>query len=197
MRFRRCYPGARVTHAYASTEAGVVFEISDGRAGFPAGLLERRERDVELRIVDGSLRVESGGAARRYLGAGSASLVDDDGFVDTGDFIQQRDDRCFFAGRRGGILNVGGAKVHPEEVEAVINQHASVQACLVKARRNPITGSLIVADVVLKEGVAETAKLKDEIISACARELAPYKVPALVSFVRALAVTQAGKLARS
>jgi acyl-coenzyme A synthetase/AMP-(fatty) acid ligase len=193
----KLYPRARVAHAFASTEAGVGFEVNDGKAGFPASYLGKRENGAFFKIIDGSLAIRSGRTALRYLGDNAPALRDADGFVDTGDMIELRDDRCYFVGRRGGIINVGGAKVNPEEVEAVINRHASVHASLVKARRNPITGALVAADVVLNEGVVEAPGLKDEIIAACARQLAPYKVPALVRFVPALAVNASGKLARN
>jgi len=75
-----------------------------------------------MKIEDGSLHIRSGRTANRYL-AGTLSLRDDDGFVDTGDMVERRGDRFYFIGRRGGIINVGGLKVHPEEVEAVINRH--------------------------------------------------------------------------
>jgi acyl-coenzyme A synthetase/AMP-(fatty) acid ligase len=191
------YPRARVAHAFASTEAGVGFEVGDGQAGFPAAYLGERDNGAFLKIIDGALAIRSGRTASRYLGADAPVLCDPDGFVDTGDLIELRGDRCHFVGRRGGIINVGGAKVNPEEVEAVINMHSGVHASLVKARRNPITGALVAADVVLNEGVLEAPGLKDEIIAACARQLAPYKVPALVRFVPALAVTPSGKLARN
>src|SRR5271168_4630274 len=191
------YPRARVAHAYASTEAGVLFEIEDGQAGFPRTLLEKRVRDIALKVVDSTLHARSSGSALRYLGATPPRLFDQAGFIDTGDFVHRQGDRYFFSGRRGGIINVGGAKVNPEEVEAIINQHASVHASLVKARRNPIAGSVVVADVVLKEGVVETAELNEEIRSECATRLAPYKVPALVRFVPNLDVTDAGKLRRN
>jgi acyl-CoA synthetase (AMP-forming)/AMP-acid ligase II len=42
-------------------------------------------------------------------------LTDADGFVDAGDIVELRGDRYYFVGRRGGILNIGGLKVHPEE----------------------------------------------------------------------------------
>jgi len=190
------YPRARVAHAFASTEAGVGFEVNDGQAGFPASYLRRQENGIVLKVADGSLAIRSSRTALRYLGQGAPDLQDAEGFVDTGDMIEQRGDRCHFVGRRGGIINVGGAKVNPEEVEAVINAHLGVHASLVKARKNPITGALVAADVVLNEGVVEAPGLKDEIIAACARQLAPYKVPALVRFVPSLAVTAGGKLAR-
>ncbi|WP_158815605.1 AMP-binding protein [Methylocapsa sp. S129] len=191
------YPRARVAHAFASTEAGVGFEVEDGQAGFPAAYLGERDNGAALKVVDGSLAIRSGRTALRYLGQSAPILRDAESFVDTGDMIELRGDRGYFVGRRGGIINVGGAKVNPEEVEAVINMHAGVHASLVKARRNPITGALVAADVVLNEGVIEAPGLKDEIIAACARQLAPYKVPALVRFVPTLAVTPSGKLARN
>jgi acyl-coenzyme A synthetase/AMP-(fatty) acid ligase len=191
------YPRARVAHAYASTEAGVGFEVGDGQPGFPVSYLGEERNGVALRIVDDALTIRSDGAALRYLTDNPVDLHDPAGFVDTGDMIDMRGERCHFVGRRGGIINVGGAKVNPEEVEAVINLHANVHSSLVKARRNPITGALVTADVVLNEGVIEDFTLKDEIIAACARELAPHKVPALIRFVPSLAVTAGGKLSRN
>ena len=202
----RIYPGAAVGHAYASTEAGVGFEVDDGREGFPARFLGP-DRAVAMKIEDGSLRIRSSRTASRYLGSAAAALIDAEGFVDTDDLVEQRGDRIHFVGRRSGIINVGGLKVHPEEVEAVINRHAGVRMSLVKGRSNPITGSIVVADVVLNEvdadGVPSTddmarqAALKREILQLCREALPEHKVPVLLRFASALAVTPAGKLARS
>jgi acyl-coenzyme A synthetase/AMP-(fatty) acid ligase len=191
----RLYPRARIAHAYASTEAGVGFEVDDHRAGFPAVFLGE-DRETAMRLINGSLAMRSERTALRYLGRAAPPLRDREGFVDTGDLIEVRGDRCFFLGRRGGIINVGGSKVNPEEVEAVICRHASVHDCLVKARTNPITGALVQADVVLKPGVLQTATIRDEILAECAAQLAYYKVPALLRFVPSLTVSAGGKLAR-
>ena len=147
---RALYPRATIEHAYASTEAGVVFVVDDGRPGFPAGWIDR-DGAVQMKIVDDALHIRSGRCAHRFLGKNAPALTDKDGFVDTGDIIERRGDRCYFVGRRGGIINVGGVKVHPEEVEAALNSHAIVRASRVFARKNPITGALVCADVVLQE----------------------------------------------
>ena len=107
-----------------------------------------------MRVVDGALQLRSTRAASRYLNADAPILADADGFVDSGDMVERRGDRFHFVGRRGGIINVGGLKVHPEEVEAVINRHPAVRMSLVKGRRNPITGAIVVAEVVLNEQAA-------------------------------------------
>jgi acyl-coenzyme A synthetase/AMP-(fatty) acid ligase len=186
------YRDASVAHAFASTEAGVGFTVDDGMAGFPAGLIGEGP-EVEMKITDGSLRIRSPRTATRYLGD-VGSLRDDDGFVDNGDMIEARDGRYYFVGRRGGIINVGGMKVHPEEVEAVINRHPAVRMSLVKARKNPFTGAVVVAEVVARDEPSEA--LQGDILAACRARLAPHKVPAAIRFVPALDVGGSGKIAR-
>ena len=83
---------------------------------------------VQMKIVDGALHVRSGRSAAGFLGEGAPALTDNEGFVETGDMVQMRGSRYCFVGRRGGIINVGGAKVHPEEVETALNGHAIVRA---------------------------------------------------------------------
>ena len=162
--------------------------------------MEHDRDGVEMKLVDGSLRIRSPRTAHRYLGAQHARLRDQDGFVDTGDMVERRGDRYFFVGRRGGIINVGGLKVHPEEVEAVINRHPQVRMSLVRPKQSPITGAIVIADVVLKADCARArrraAAIKNEILQLCREALPRHKVPAAISIVPALDVGATGKLAR-
>jgi acyl-coenzyme A synthetase/AMP-(fatty) acid ligase len=196
------YPLAGLGHAYASTEAGVGFEVDDGREGFPAHFVDDGNRDVDIKVVAASLRLRSARTASRYVGADVPALMDSEGFVDTGDIVERRGQRYYFVGRKDGIINVGGLKVHPEEVEAAINRHAGVWGSLVKSRKSPITGAIVVADVVLRaspdgaDAGPRLVALEREIIDACRRDLAPYKVPAAVRFVSALPMSATGKLVR-
>lgn len=192
---RQAYPQADVAHAFASTEAGVAFDVGDGFCGFPASFLGRRG-DVEMRVVDDSLRIKSPRNSLGYLGDKVEQPFDEDGFVDTGDIVERRDDRYYFIGRRGGVINIGGQKVHPEEIEAVINRHPGVQMSVVRARKNPITGAIVVADVVATAEVGATDALRGEILDACRGALARYKVPASIRFVPAIDVAASGKMVR-
>ncbi len=143
------YPQARISHAFASTEAGVAFEVKDGEMGFPAELLERSP-DVDMKVENHTLRVRSPRTAFRYLNEDCELLKDAEGFVDTGDVLELRAGRYYFVGRRDGTVNVGGMKVHPEEVEAVLNQHPAVNVSLVKTKKSPHhRRASVVADVVL------------------------------------------------
>jgi acyl-coenzyme A synthetase/AMP-(fatty) acid ligase len=198
-RLRAFYPSAALGHAFASTEAGVAFEVRDGLAGFPASLIGDEGGAVEMRIVDGSLRIRSRRTGLRYLG-GPNPLADENGFVDTGDMVERRIDRYHFIGRKGGIVNIGGLKVHPEEIEAIINSHPNVQMSRVTGRKSPIMGALVTADVLPRSqpnGPDACELLKSEIIAICRHGLAAYKVPVAIRLVSQLDVAASGKLVRS
>ena len=195
---RSFYPHASVVHAFASTEAGVGFEVDDGLEGFPASLVGA-PGEVDITVVDGSLRIRSARNAARCIGEDNSTLADEEGFVDTGDMVERRGDRYYFLGRRSGVVNVGGLKVYPEEVEAAINRHPAVRMSMVRPKRSPITGSLVAADVVLKNDPGANGRravYKREIIQICHDRLAPHKIPATIRFVPALELAAAGKLAR-
>ncbi len=101
------------------------------------------------------------------------------------------------------IINVGGLKVYPEEVEAVINRHPNVHMSRVRSQKNPITGAIVVADVVLTGALPDEAKLprkseiEAEILRLCHERLASHKIPVFVFFVPNLPVAQTGKLQRA
>jgi acyl-coenzyme A synthetase/AMP-(fatty) acid ligase len=199
---RATYPNAVVAHAFASTEAGVAFEVRDGLAGFPAELIGTQTSGVQLQLAGGTLHIRSGGNAHRYLGDGAEALKGTDGSVDTGDLVELDAGRYHFVGRRGGVINVGGLKVYPEEVEAVINTHPWVRMSLVKARRSPITGSVVAADIVLADGAhAPGARpaaeaVTREVAARCRERLAAHKVPTVIRIVPALEMSASGKLVR-
>jgi acyl-coenzyme A synthetase/AMP-(fatty) acid ligase len=136
-----------------------------------------------------------------YLGPESHPLRDPEGFVDTGDRVELRGQRYHFAGRSGGIINVGGLKVHPEEIEAVLNAHPWVHMSRAQGRRNPITGAVVIAEVVLTDEAPMKAQSEVELIAQmlqhCRGLLAPHKVPAKLRIVASLPVSPAGKLVRT
>jgi acyl-CoA synthetase (AMP-forming)/AMP-acid ligase II len=205
---RATYPEARIAHAFASTEAGVAFDVEDGLAGFPAEFVAGARNGIEMKVEDGTLRIRSQRTAQQYLGPGAQALNDSQGYVDTGDLVELSQGRYYFRGRKGGVINVGGLKVYAEEVEGVLNTHPRVRMSRVHAKRNPIMGALVVAEVVLEDAAgaeraaadegtaADEESLKNEILEACRHALPAHKVPARLTFVPALELTAAGKLVR-
>ena len=197
---KAAFPKARLAQAYASTEGGVGFTVEDGREGFPATFLGARA-GIEIELRDDTLHVRSRRTGRLYLGPDAEELIAPDGFVDTGDRVELRGERYHFLGRRSGVINVGGAKVQPEEVESVINAHPRVSMSRVRARPNPLLGAVVEAEIVLREEKAEPPEdpvlLKGAILAHCRPRLARHKVPASVKFVPGLPLTAGGKLRRA
>jgi acyl-coenzyme A synthetase/AMP-(fatty) acid ligase len=193
----RFFPGAAVAHAFASTEAGVAFDVRDGLAGFPSPLISHASGKVEMRVQDGSLRIRSACIASRYLGDGDL-MVDADGFIDTGDLVELRGDRYYFIGRRDSGFKVGGEKVHPEEVEEVINRHPDVLMSRVRGRRSPITGTVVVADIVVQPFAEHRPfqAINDEVARICQHALSLHKIPATLQQVPTLDIAESGKLVR-
>ena len=176
----------------------MAFEVNDGVAGFPFGVM-RHTPNVEMKVENGTLRIRSTRTAICYRGEHAPFLKGADGFVDTGDIIELRDDRYYFVGRRDGVINVGGLKVHPEEMEAVINRHPEVHMSLVRAKKNPMIGSLVVADVCSdsvsdrRRRCAGPAKRHPDVLP---RNIVFHKVPQLDKFRSRPGGRESGKMMR-
>jgi acyl-coenzyme A synthetase/AMP-(fatty) acid ligase len=190
----RAYPGARISHIFASTEAGVGFSVTDRRMGFPVSYLTDPPLGIALRVVDGHLHVRNDAVGADYIGGQGA--VAQDGWVNTGDVVEVTGDRVLFRGRSSGVINVGGDKVHPEEVERAVLSHPSVRLARIYAKANPIVGALVAADIVCEAGV-EPAALREELKTYLAARLARHMVPAFIRFVPDFETNAAGKLKRT
>jgi len=191
-RLRATFPNARITHIYASTEMGVCFSVPDGRAGFPAALLDEPPATCELKIgEDGELLIRSSRAMQGYLEGANQPPA----WFPTGDRVERRGDRVYFAGRGSGAINVGGRKVYPEHVEAVIRAVPGILQTRVTCRPSSIVGQLAQAEVVAAAN-EDQDELRMRILRACRAQLAEHQIPAEVRFCKSLALTQTGKLAR-
>ncbi len=118
-----------------------------------------------------------------------------DGWFPTGDLAEiDETGSIFLKGRVRSVINVGGMKCFPEEVEAVLSSHPDVQVARVLARPHAALGFVPVAEVIPR-GTAE-ATLAAELKKLCQVRLSAYKVPLLITFVTELPLTASGKLRR-
>jgi len=193
---KNLYPNARITHIFASTEAGVGFSVSDGRAGFPEEFLVTPPNGVDIRVVDGRLFVRNSSVNPAYLGD-EKTFVAMDGFVDTGDSVEIKNGRVLFLGRASGVINIGGDKVHPEEIEHVLLEHPFISAARVYGKSNPFTGSVVVADIGLADPDIDPAEARESILTYASARLDRHKVPALLKIISEFEINAAGKLTRA
>jgi acyl-CoA synthetase (AMP-forming)/AMP-acid ligase II len=190
------FPSAAIAHIFASTEAGVGFSVKDKKAGFPVSWLDSGARDVEMRVSDqGTLCLKNTHVNQNYLGGGG-SIVDADGWIDTGDLVEVEGDRVLFKGRLNGAINIGGNKVIPEDVEARILEVPGVFQVAVRAKSSSIAGALVEALVVPDPELDNPSGLVKSVKQHCKQVLPSFKVPAFVRLVDELPVGAAGKIKR-
>jgi acyl-CoA synthetase (AMP-forming)/AMP-acid ligase II len=162
-RLRELFPDARISHVYAGTEFGSAVSIRDGLPGMPLSVLERSEdAPAQLKIVDGELHMRSRVGMLGYHADGDSA----DEWRATGDLVEVRDGRIHFVGRTSEIINVGGAKIHPLPIEEIACAVPGVENAAAYGKANPITGQIVVLDVVAAPG-ADAAALPNLIRTAC------------------------------
>jgi long-chain acyl-CoA synthetase len=119
-------------------------------------------------------------------------LLKDGVWFATGDLAyMDSDGNYYLQGRIKSVINVGGMKFFPEEVEKVLCLHDSVREARVVSRQHPNFGSISVAEVVVTSAIRPA-----ELLSFCKRHLARYKIPAEIVFVESIPKTPSGKILR-
>lgn len=177
-KLREAAPSARITHVYATTELGPVIVVGDGREGFEPALLE----GGGLKLVDGELFVRrSSSSMAGYFGRDR--VVDE--WWPTGDLVKVEAGRARFVGRTHDRINVGGYKVSPAEVEAVLRGVEGVQQVCVVGHPSSLAGNLVKAIVQATPG-ADHARIRGDAL-ARARALLPVHMhPRMFEFVETI-----------
>lgn len=150
----------------------------------------------EIKLDDGELLLRGPGIFDAYLTPWQPrEAVLRDGWFATGDIAEMDDAGCLFLrGRVRSVINVGGLKCFPEEVEAVLLTHPDVKAVRVSARAHPALGAMPSAEIIPQNTSAPPPA--GELRKLCQERLSAYKVPLFYTFVSELPLTASGKLRR-
>lgn len=195
-KLKQVFPQARLVHIYATTELGRCFSVSDGRAGFPVSYLEERFPDgTEMRVSDGELQVRSKNSMKMYDPLSGQNQSTSDWFA-TGDMVEVRDDRVHFVGRKTEMINVGGSKVFPIEVECVIRAIPGVSDVRVFGKASSIVGELVTCEIV-PSADTNPETLKDLVVKTCREQLRSHQLPRIIKMVQRIELSSAGKTLRS
>ncbi|WP_107947371.1 class I adenylate-forming enzyme family protein [Lysinibacillus parviboronicapiens] len=179
------FPNAKMINIYASTEAGSLFTAQ-------SDTFEIREEHQQWVKITTQKEL----CIHRSLLGHSASLSLDDEWFHTGDLVEMDDETHFkFLSRQSDMINVGGYKVNPLEVESLLVQVPGVIDIVVKSKKNSVTGELLVADVIKSDDIDEK-ELKKEIKQFATTHLQEWKVPRIIKFVDELPSTRTGKKVR-
>ena len=168
----RSFPDARLKQTYGLSEIGIV----PTRSRAPDSLWMQIGGDVEHKVVDGVLWLRTATAMLGYLNAPTPFAAD--GWLNTHDRVELDGEWIRILGRDTEMINVGGEKVHPSEVENVLLSAPNVRDVTVAGRASPVTGAVVVATVALVEP-EDSAALKGRLSAFCRERLEPHKVPVL------------------
>ena len=173
-RLRQSFPGVELQQTYGLSEVGVLGSKSrpDGSLWVKVG-----GPGFQTQVRDGILWIKSDFAMEGYLNA--ESEFDADGWFNTKDRVEVDGEYFRILGRVTDIINVGGQKVYPSEVENLILQLPNVQDVAVYGEASALVGQIVVAKVQLVTPEPADA-LKRRIRQACIGKLTPYKIPSKV-----------------
>ncbi|MCU0512910.1 MAG: fatty acid--CoA ligase family protein [Anaerolineae bacterium] len=170
-------PAVELQQTYGLSELGILRSRSEA----PDSLwIKVGGEGFETKIVDNILWIRAESAMMGYLNA--PAPFDADGWFNTGDAVEVKGEYIKILGRRSEIINVGGQKVYPVEVESVLLALPNVRDVAVSGEANPITGQTVVArfNLIEPEPLPEFRKRMREF---CRDRLAAYKIPARIEIV--------------
>jgi acyl-coenzyme A synthetase/AMP-(fatty) acid ligase len=178
---KKIFPNATLTNIYASTEAGALFYAKGDVFEVPQELIPYVKIENQILFL-----------ARKILGQ---SNYDCDFWYNTGDVVEIVRDNPLsfrFVSRSNEMLNVGGNKVNPEEVEETLLQHGKIKNARVYGRPNSVLGNMLIAEIEAEETLDTNA-----IRAFLSERLQNFKVPRIIKQVTKIETTRSGKIKRT
>jgi len=177
-RFHELFPDIKLAQTYGLSEVGILRAKSKSSESL---YVKIGGEGFETRVVDGILHIKAKSAMLGYINAPSPFTPD--GWMNTGDSVQVDGEYLRILGRKSELINVGGEKVYPAEVESVIQGLDNVADTVVYAEKNAITGNIICAKVKLlseEDPRVFATRLKKH----CLSQLQHFKVPVKITVVK-------------
>ena len=169
--FHKLYPTIQLKQTYGLTELGVMRTKSKDSESL---WVKVGGEDYKTKIVDNTLFIKATSTILGYLNA--ESPYDEEGWYNTGDKVEQDGDWIKFLGRDSDIINVGGQKVYPAEVESVILEMENISEAVVFGKDNQIVGNIVAARINIEQDESIN-KIKKRIRKFCKTKLESYKIP--------------------
>tara|TARA_B100001094_G_C18182102_1_gene801541 strand:+ start:1244 stop:2602 length:1359 start_codon:yes stop_codon:yes gene_type:complete len=171
IRFNQIFPNIKLLQTYGLSEVGILRSKSKSSNSL---WVKVGGEGFDTRIVDGMLEIKAKSAMLGYLNADSPFTKD--GWFKTGDSVEVNGEYIKITGRKSEIINVGGEKVYPQEIENIILEVDNVAEATVYAEKNPIMGNIVCAEVRLLDNQDHSSYVK-LIKMHCMEKLARFKVP--------------------
>ena len=176
LKLKEVFPKVKFLQTFGTSETGISTTSSKSSNSL---FMKLEDINGEYKIVENELWLRSKTQVLGYLNASMDSFTSD-GWFKTGDLVEVDGEYIKIIGRAKEVINVGGQKVLPAEVESVILSIEEISDCMVYAEQNAITGQTVVCDVVLNQ---EVENIKKRVRVFCKDRLDTYKIPTKVNVV--------------
>lgn len=181
-KLKATFPRVKFLQTFGTSETGILQAKSQSSE---STFIKIEDPNTEYKIVEGELWLKSKTRVLGYLNS-SMERFTDDGWYKTGDLVEETEDGYLkIVGRNQEVINVGGQKVLPLEVESVIMQLEEITDCMVYPEPNSITGQSVATEVSAKEGM-DRKTVTRLIRKHCKENLDSYKVPTKVNLIESI-----------
>jgi acyl-CoA synthetase (AMP-forming)/AMP-acid ligase II len=180
LRLKVVLPRVKFLQTFGTSETGIIQASSKSST---STYIKIEDSNSEFKIIDTELWIKSKTQILGYLNS-SMERFTDDGWFKTGDLVEEMEGGFIkIIGRNSEVINVGGEKVLPSEVESILFQMPSIKDCIVFGESNPITGQMVVAKVLYNEPL-KISEIKKLVVGFCKNKLERYKIPAKIILMR-------------
>ena len=176
LKLKEVFPKVKFLQTFGTSETGISTTSSKSSNSL---FMKLEDINGEYKIVENELWLRSKTQVLGYLNASMDSFTSD-GWFKTGDLVEVDGEYIKIIGRAKEVINVGGQKVLPSEVESIILEMEEISDCMVYAEQNAITGQTVVCDVVLNKNIEN---IKKRVRVFCKDRLDTYKIPTKVNVV--------------
>ena len=176
LKLKEVFPKVKFLQTFGTSETGISTTSSKSSNSL---FMKLEDINGEYKIVENELWLRSKTQVLGYLNASMDSFTSD-GWFKTGDLVEVDGEYIKIIGRAKEIINVGGQKVLPAEIESVILEMEEISDCMVYGEKNAITGQTVVCDVVLNKNIEN---IKKRVRVFCKDRLDAYKIPTKVNVV--------------
>ena len=176
LKLKEVFPKVKFLQTFGTSETGISTTSSKSSNSL---FMKLEDINGEYKIVENELWLRSKTQVLGYLNASMDSFTSD-GWFKTGDLVEIDGEYIKIIGRSKEVINVGGQKVLPSEVESIILEMEEISDCMVYGEKNAITGQTVVCDVVLNKNIEN---IKKRVRVFCKDRLDTYKIPTKVNVV--------------
>ena len=176
LKLKEVFPKVKFLQTFGTSETGISTTSSKSSNSL---FMKLEDINGEYKIVENELWLRSKTQVLGYLNASMDSFTSD-GWFKTGDLVEVDGEYIKIIGRAKEVINVGGQKVLPSEIESIILEMEEISDCMVYGEKNAITGQTVVCDVVLNKNIEN---IKKRVRVFCKDRLDAYKIPTKVNVV--------------